>query len=102
MGRLYPISLSDYDSNMPMLIQMEKNKLKEIFSANLRIEHIGSTTIPGIQSKSTIDIFIEKPSLNGGRIIQKMTTHGYKHMLQQSRHLMFVSGYSASGTEKES
>ena len=65
-----------------------EKKLQSIFSDKLSIEHIGSTAIPGIKSKATIDILIEKPLLHNDMIIQTMTTHGYIHMIEQLRHLM--------------
>lgn len=103
LGRLYPVYLSDYDTNWPVLFSKEKGILKSIFSADLKIEHIGSTAVEGLSAKPTIDILIEKPhGMDDEEIINKMAGNGYIHMKEQDSHLMFVKGYSPAGLEKES
>lgn len=103
LGKLYPISLSPYDPQWPVLFEKEKDRLHKIFNRSLKIEHIGSTAIVGLLSKPTIDILVEKPNgMSDDHIIRKMTDNGYIHMTEQVRHLMFVKGYSPSGLEKES
>jgi GrpB-like predicted nucleotidyltransferase (UPF0157 family) len=103
LGALYPISLSPYDPQWPVLFEKEKDMLHKIFNRSLKIEHIGSTAVPGLLAKPTIDILVEKPNgMSDDKIIRKMTDNGYIHMTEQVRHLMFVKGYSPSGLEKES
>jgi len=62
LGRLYPISLIQYDTNWPVLFKKEKKILKSIFGLALKIEHIGSTAVRGLMAKPTIDILLEKES----------------------------------------
>lgn len=103
LGKIYPIILTGYDSNWSVLYEKEKYILKNIFTRSLAIEHIGSTAITGIMAKPTIDIVIEKPdNMTDEEIINTMNKNGYIHMEEQTRHLMFVKGYSPSGLEKES
>lgn len=103
LGQLYPVFLTDYDINWPVLFEKEKNILKHIFNSKLRIEHIGSTAVPGLSAKPTIDILIEKPcDITDTQIITIMTQNGYIHMKEQMQHLMFVKGYGPAGLEKES
>jgi len=103
LGRLYPVSLTNYDCRWPVLFEKEKNILMGIFGQSLKIEHIGSTAVTGSMAKPTIDILLEKPgNMSDEQIIRKMTENGYIHMKEQTRHLMFVRGYSPSGLEKES
>jgi GrpB-like predicted nucleotidyltransferase (UPF0157 family) len=100
---LYPIFLTEYDNNWQTLFEEEKAILHKIFDSTLKIEHIGSTAIPGILAKPTIDILLEKPRyLNDEEIIKVMIANGYIYMQEQTRHLMFVKGYSAHGLEKKS
>ncbi len=40
--------------------------------------------------------------MNDDKIIELMQENGYIHMLEQTRHLMFVKGYSSHGLEKKS
>lgn len=103
LGQLYPIFLTDYDKNWPILFEKEKAILISIFDSDLKIEHIGSTAVAGLSAKPTIDILIEKPdNMNDEQIIKKMADNGYIHMKEQSKHLMFVKGYNSTGFEKES
>ena len=103
LGRLYPVIITDYDRNWPVLFDKEKRILTNLFVSNLRIEHIGSTAVTGLSAKPTIDILIEKPdNINDDQIIRTMTGNEYIHMIEQTQHLMFVKGYSATGLEKES
>jgi GrpB-like predicted nucleotidyltransferase (UPF0157 family) len=103
LGELYPVFLTDYNSDWPVQFEKEKNILKRIFGLSVTIEHIGSTAITGLSAKPTIDILIEKPqNMSDVQIIKVMTENGYIHMKEQKRHLMFVKGYSPLGLEKES
>jgi GrpB-like predicted nucleotidyltransferase (UPF0157 family) len=103
LGKLYPVFLSSYDTGWPSLFRKEKNILEDIFNLRLRIEHIGSTSVPGLIAKPTIDILMElPPDKSRNQIIKTMENRGYIHMKEQTKHLMFVKGYSQSGLEKKS
>ncbi|MBU4031828.1 MAG: GrpB family protein [Candidatus Thermoplasmatota archaeon] len=105
LGRLYPIHLVDYDPSWPPLFQREKKRLLSILgnATILRIEHFGSTAIPGIRAKPTIDILIELVAgASVDEIHEKMVGSGYIRMVEQEDHVMFVRGYSPQGLEKES
>lgn len=103
LGRLYPVEIRPYDPRWPRLFREEKSRLQTIFGGAVRIEHIGSTAVPGLSAKPTIDILLEKPrELDAGRIIAEMEANGYIHMKEQTRHLMFVKGYTSEGLAEES
>ena len=105
LGRLYPIRLVPYDPGWNALFEKEKYFLSDVLGPNaLRIEHAGSTAVPGIMAKPTIDILVEIPSGPGvnEKIVKIMVAAGYIHMEEQAKHLMFVKGYSKAGLEKES
>lgn len=54
-----PIMIVDYDPQWPVLYAAEQSRLLAIFGADaLRIEHIGSTSVPGLPAKPIIDISI--------------------------------------------
>ena len=61
MWRLFPIVLKNYNPEYPHWYEQEKNKLLDIVKEGsvIRISHIGSTAVPGIISKPTIDILME-------------------------------------------
>ena len=98
LGQLYPITLSPCNPQWPQYYLSEKNHLLEILNAEVRIEHIGSTAIKGLISKPTIDILVEQPAgMDQTEIITQLTAAGYIPMQEQTRHLMFVKGYTPTG-----
>lgn len=60
LGRLYPIILEKRNTALKEQYEQQKIYLYELFGdAVLRISHIGSTAIPGLISKPTVDILLE-------------------------------------------
>ncbi len=54
-----PIVLADYDSGWPRLFQREADRVASLLGATaLRIEHIGSTSVPGLAAKPIIDMLL--------------------------------------------
>lgn len=106
LGRLYPITIDRHNPNWPSMFEREKQNIISILGSNiaLRVEHIGSTAVPGLSAKPTVDILIEIPPDSGitERIMDLMNRREYIHMKEQRNHLMFVKGYSPAGLEKES
>lgn len=63
VGRLEPLSarirIVDYDSQWPRLFEREAERIRSILSGRaLCIEHIGSTSVPTLPAKPTIDILL--------------------------------------------
>lgn len=61
LWELFPIILKEYNTEYPKWYEIEKEKLEKNFEGGtiVRISHIGSTAVPGIVSKPTIDILME-------------------------------------------
>jgi GrpB-like predicted nucleotidyltransferase (UPF0157 family) len=100
LGRLFPIEIAEPDDEWPALFQAEKTRLERILGPlAIRIEHIGSTAVPGMPAKPTIDILIEIPEgfQAAEKIFDSMRTADYLHMREQRDHLMFVRGYTPQG-----
>lgn len=57
------IIISEYDHLWPQLFEEEKKNLAAVLPPEVIIEHVGSTSIPGLVSKPVIDIMIGVPSL---------------------------------------
>ncbi len=54
-----PIVIVDYDPQWPVLYAGEQQRLLDVLGALvLRIEHIGSTAVPGLAAKPIIDISV--------------------------------------------
>lgn len=105
LGILYPIYIEEYNEDWPVQFEKEKQNLLTVLGRYviLRIDHIGSTAVPGLAAKPTIDILIEIPeNINPDFIISSMIKHKYIHMTDQKRHLMFVKGYTPAGLAEES
>lgn len=76
LWELFPIILKEYDTEYPTWYEIKKEKLMKNFDEKtiVRISHIGSTEIPGIVSKPTIDILMEiSPRSNISKITDKLT-----------------------------
>lgn len=103
LGELYPIFLVTHKDQWVEYYANEKEHLRKVLNAgdNYRMEHIGSTAVPGIKSKPTIDILVETPKIfgNSEEVITLMIANGYIHMKEQNRHLMFIKGYGPDGLE---
>ncbi|WP_285395840.1 GrpB family protein [Lysinibacillus sp. fls2-241-R2A-57] len=58
------VQLSEYNSNWEQQYADEQNRIKEALGDKaIRIEHIGSTSIKGLEAKPIIDILVGVPSL---------------------------------------
>jgi GrpB-like predicted nucleotidyltransferase (UPF0157 family) len=76
------VVISAYDTNWPFLFEQEASRLSLAFGLSaLRIEHVGSTAVPGLAAKPVIDIQVSVPSLAPhGRYVGVMATLGYRHV----------------------
>jgi len=76
------IIIHEYDVHWPVLFAEEAHRLLTAFgSAALRIEHVGSTSVPGLAAKPVIDIQVSVASLvPHGRYVETMATLGYRHV----------------------
>lgn len=77
-----PVCINEYSERWPLAFQQEKVRLTHVFqSHDVRIEHIGSTAIPGMPAKPVIDIGIAVPSGSYiPSILAKLKQMGYFHV----------------------
>jgi GrpB-like predicted nucleotidyltransferase (UPF0157 family) len=103
LGKLFPIFLREYDPAWKDLFEKEKGRITRLFreSELVRISHIGSTAVPGLISKPSIDILLEVgDGLPDERIIRVMKSAGYLFIERPDKpipHMMFVKGYTPEG-----
>lgn len=59
------VEVMPYDVNWPVMFEAEKRFLMATFPSGLirRVEHFGSTSVPGLAAKPVIDMLIEVSSL---------------------------------------
>ena len=58
-AKFQPIVLADYEPVWPMLFEREETRMRAALGERaLRIEHVGSTSVPGLPAKPVIDIVL--------------------------------------------
>jgi len=84
-----PIVIVDYDPRWPRFFDEEKtNILRVIGPMVLRIEHIGSTAVPGLAAKPIIDIMAGVKHLSDATwCIQPLKTLGYEYVPEYEKHI---------------
>jgi len=103
LGKLFPIEIADYNPEWKNLFLLEKEKIKNsVGPGNIfRIEHIGSTAVPGLNSKPTMDILLEiKETINIDKIVLQLKNLDYHFIPRPDNpppHMMFAKGYSSKG-----
>ena len=103
LGRLFPINIVDYNPEWPKLASFEsKNIIKTVGKVNVSsIEHIGSTAVPGLCAKPTIDFLLEILDIPICDIlIKQLQKIDYQFIHKPENpppHMMFAKGYSGSG-----
>lgn len=103
LWQLFPIILTEYNSKWPEYYEQEKLFLTGLIGTEniVRINHIGSTAIPGIYAKPTIDILLEiKECTDLDRLIKLLEESGYIYSPQPNNpapHMMFMKGYTPEG-----
>ena len=54
-----PITLADYDPDWPVLFAREAARIRAALGGSaIRVEHVGSTSVPGLAAKPIIDILL--------------------------------------------
>lgn len=103
LGRLFPIIISAHDPMWHALYLSEKTNLEQSIGLNniVRINHYGSTSVPDLYAKPTIDILLEiQDVMDTERIISLMKGIGYNYSPQPNNpapHMMFMKGYTPNG-----
>lgn len=103
LGELFPIIIQDYTEKWNELYQTEKELIIDSFTKSeiLSIEHIGSTAIPGLKAKPTIDILMQVSERIYTKKLEDVFKHlGYQLIKQPENpppHMNFVKGYTNHG-----
>ncbi len=103
LWQLFPIILSEYQSIWEEKYLSEEKELTEIIDKETvyRIRHIGSTAVPGLLAKPTIDILMEiYENTDTDRLIQLLEGVGYIYSPQPGNpppHILLMKGYTMEG-----
>ena len=103
-ARIYPIILSEYNPEWPLWFNEEKDNLIRMIGNNaiVKITHIGSTSVPGLTAKPTIDILMEiNENADIDDLIEALPKDEYICLKQQTMPthdlLMIMKGYTETG-----
>ena len=103
-AKLYPIILSEYDPAWPEWYAEEKEKLIRLIGDEniVRIIHIGSTAVPGLTAKPTIDILMEiAENVDIEKLADALPGDEYICLREQtiptSDRVLFLKGYTDAG-----
>jgi 16S rRNA processing protein RimM len=59
-----PIEVVDYDPQWPAMFEAERLRVKEALGeVAVRVDHVGSTAVPGLAAKPTVDIQVSVPDV---------------------------------------
>jgi len=91
------VQLVPYDAHWPEIFRIEAERLRQLLGTAmvLRIEHVGSTAVPGLTAKPIIDMLIEIPSFASaqGNILPKLLEERWEYHWRDDRppgHMMFI------------
>ena len=104
---LFPIVLSEYNPEWLNWFAQEKARLKQLINienTTIRITHTGSTAVPNLTAKPTVDILLEiNENLDTEKLIASLPSPEYICLRQPTTpnsappHLMFLKGYTPTG-----
>ena len=103
LGQLFPIFIVDYSDKWVDLYKSEAKLITDSFlqAEILKIDHVGSTAIPGLKAKPTIDILIQvTEQIDIQKTKETFKSLGYlinEHPENPPPHLTFVKGYTEQG-----
>jgi len=110
-AKLYPVIISEYNPEWPTWFAEEKSNLERLIGSEniVRMNHYGSTAVPGLAAKPTIDILLEiSKTTDIGKLVSALSPPVYICLDESSLtipthppHLMFLKGYLPSGFDKK-
>jgi len=98
VGELKPynasIIIAEYDSSWPELFEREANRIRSVLGGRaLQIEHVGSTSVPGLCAKPIIDILlVVENSADEPSYVPALEEAGYRIQIREPEwfeHRMF-------------
>lgn len=102
LGKLFPIVLTEHNPGWGQIFREERELILDYLGTTkiVSIDHIGSTSIPGLIAKPTIDILIKLYNDSDiDQITRKLELAEYTMIPKPENppHLMFAKGYSVTG-----
>lgn len=82
---LGPVEIHDYDPEWPRLYEREEERIRAVLGNRVvRIEHVGSTSVPGLPAKPLIDVALEVPdSADEATYVPPLEATGYSLRIRE-------------------
>jgi GrpB-like predicted nucleotidyltransferase (UPF0157 family) len=82
---LGPVEIHDYDPEWPRLYAREEERIRAVLGNRVvRIEHVGSTSVPGLPAKPLIDVALEVPdSADEATYVPPLEATGYSLRIRE-------------------
>jgi len=76
------IEVRDFDPKWPVLFDEERVRLGGVFGPAVTIEHVGSTSVPGLAAKPIIDLLVGVQSLTEAKFVcmAPLLAQGYSYI----------------------
>ena len=80
-----PVEIHDYDPDWPRLYEREEERIRAALGDRvIRIEHVGSTSVPGLPAKPLIDVALEVPdSADEAAYVPALEAAGYRLRIRE-------------------
>jgi GrpB-like predicted nucleotidyltransferase (UPF0157 family) len=79
------VEIHEYDPEWPRLYSREEERIRRVLGERVvRIEHAGSTSVPGLPAKPIVDIVLEVPDSSDERsYVPDMEAAGYRVVIRE-------------------
>jgi putative glutamine amidotransferase len=103
-GRTHEYVLVDHDPEWASWFEEEAGPIRDALEAlDPRVEHVGSTSVPGLAAKPVIDIQVSVASLTPrAPVVMPLVALGYRHAIDpvETQHEFLSKGYDDGGTRQ--
>ncbi|WP_062059858.1 GrpB family protein [Aquimarina longa] len=107
-GELFPIKMIPSQKKWAAFFEKEKYLIEEKLTKEIAIDiqHIGSTSIPNLASKGSIDILVDIPPkyVFDTNVITLMQSIGYEYCVQGGygpNYMIFAKGFNRQGKKEQ-
>lgn len=83
------VEIRDYDPAWPQRFAIERARIGAALPGTSSIDHIGSTSVPGLGAKPVVDIIVSIDPFDTDRITTSLEAAGYQLRVLEPSHLMF-------------
>lgn len=82
------VVIAEYDPEWSQRFERELGRIAAALPHAIAIEHVGSTSVPGLGAKPIVDIQVEIDGLDEPRDIPPLEAAGYMLRVREANHLM--------------